>query len=150
MYTLKLLYSGSDGNAALLCTDTHRILIDAGKNAKTLCKALDEAGVVPDALDAIFLTHEHRDHTAALDVFLKHHPMPVHVAGRSTEKILSRAGDALRSCLVPHPPLYSAQVGPIALTSFPTSHDSVESVGYHITVTDNEGTHSIGYATDLG
>ena len=150
MYTLKLLYSGSEGNAALLCTDTHRILIDAGKNAKTLCKALDEAGVVPDALDAIFLTHEHRDHTAALDVFLKHHPMPVHVAGRSAEKILSRAGDALRSCLVPHPPLYSAQVGPITLTSFPTSHDSVESVGYHITVADATGTHSIGYATDLG
>ena len=69
-YSLKLLYSGSDGNAALLCAGGHAVLIDAGRSAKRLCAALREAGVEPERLEAIFLTHEHRDHTAALDVFL--------------------------------------------------------------------------------
>lgn len=149
-YSLKLLYSGSKGNAALLCADGHAVLIDAGHNAKCLCAALHEAGVEPDQLDAIFLTHEHRDHTAALDVFIKRHPTPVHIVERSAEKMLPRIGDPLRAQLVIHPPLYCVEVGPFTFSSFPTSHDSVQSVGFRITVRDGEKTHFIGYATDLG
>jgi len=149
-YTLKLLYSGSDGNAALLCADGHAVLIDAGRNAKCLCAALREAGVDPDHLDAIFLTHEHRDHTAALDVFVKYHPVPVHITERSAQKALPRMGDALREHLVIHPPLYKVEVGPFTFSSFQTSHDSAQSVGFRITVCKGEKTHEIGYATDLG
>lgn len=149
-YSLKLLYSGSDGNAALLCADGHAILIDAGRSAKRLCQSLCEAGVDPDSLEAIFLTHEHRDHTAALDIFLKHHPIPVHTTERSAQKMLPRAGEALREHLVVHPPLFCEKVGPITLSSFPTSHDSAQSVGFRITVCDADGEHAVGYATDLG
>lgn len=149
-YSLQLLYSGSDGNAALLRADGCAVLIDAGRCAKHLCASLREAGVEPDALQAVFLTHEHRDHTAALDVFIKHHKLPVHVAGRSAEKLARCAGDALREALVPHPPLYSERVGPFTFTSFLTPHDSLESVGYRIIFTDEQGEHALGYVTDLG
>jgi phosphoribosyl 1,2-cyclic phosphodiesterase len=149
-YSLKLLYSGSDGNAALLCAGGHAVLIDAGRSAKCLCAALCQAGVDPDRLDAILITHEHRDHTAALDVFVKHHPVPVHMTERSAQKMLPRMGDALRAQLVLHPPLYTVEAGPITLSSFPTSHDSVQSVGFRITVREGDEVHTIGYATDLG
>ena len=149
-YTLRLLYSGSEGNAALLTMGEHAVLIDAGRSARTLCQALQAQGVDPDNLLAIFLTHEHRDHTAALDVFLKHHPVPVHVAGRSAEKLSRLGSDALCAALVTHPPLFSEQIGPFTFRSFVTPHDSDESVGYRITLTDDDGTHEIGYATDLG
>ena len=69
---MKLLYSGSTGNAALLVAGDTAVLIDAGRSARVLCAALNRAGVSPDALSAIFNTHEHRDHTAALEIFLKH------------------------------------------------------------------------------
>ncbi len=149
-YTLKLLYSGSEGNAALLCAEGHAVLIDAGRNAKCLCAALREAGVEPDQLEAVFLTHEHRDHTAALDVFVKHHPVPVHITERSAEKMMPRAGTALREQLVIHPPLYREEIGPFLFSSFLTSHDSAQSVGFRITVREGEREHLIGYATDLG
>ena len=149
-YTLKLLYSGSDGNAALLLSGEVAVLIDAGKNAKALCTALLEAGVAPERLSAIFLTHEHRDHTSALDVFLKKYPVPVHTVTACAEKMRQRAGDALLAQLVEHPPLFEVSVGNLHFHSFPTPHDSEGSVGYRITVKGKEATHTIGYATDLG
>lgn len=150
-YSLKVLYSGSTGNAAVLSAGDTAVLIDAGRSARCLCTALRQAGVDPDALSAVFLTHEHNDHTAALDVFIKHHPtVPVHVAGESAHRLLRRAGDPLRNAMIPHPPLFCQQVGPFTFTSFRTSHDSAESVGYRITVTDGDHSHVIGYATDLG
>ena len=147
-YSLKVLYSGSTGNAALLTLNGTSVLIDAGRTAKALCGALGEAGVSPDSLSAIFITHEHRDHTAALEVFLKHHPVPVHAAGESA-KALS-ACPAIAACLVSHPPLYTATVGPFSFSSFCTSHDSLQSVGYRIGFTDGDTPVLLGYATDLG
>lgn len=149
-YSLKLLYSGSEGNAALLRAGDTAVLIDAGRNAKTLTAALAAEGISPDALRAIFLTHEHRDHIAALDVFLKHHPVPVHTTVASAERMRKTAGAALLASLVVHAPIFEETVGTLTLASFPTPHDSAGSVGYRITVAGGKKTHTVGYATDLG
>ena len=149
-YSLKLLYSGSDGNAALLRVGDAAILIDAGRTAKSLCGALAAEGISPDSLQAIFLTHEHRDHTAALDVFIKHHPVPVHMTAGCAVQLRRFAGEALSRQIVEHPPLFTVDLGCVSLCSFPTLHDSEGSVGYHITVREGEVLHHLGYATDLG
>ncbi len=149
-YSLKLLYSGSDGNAALLCTACTKVLIDAGRTAKALTAALTAHSVNPDELSAIFLTHEHRDHTAALNVFLKHHPMPVHTTTASAARLRATGGDALLACLVEHPPLFEEHLNGLTVTSFETSHDSACSVGYRFSVTESDTVHTVGYATDLG
>ncbi len=148
-YSLKLLYSGSTGNAALLSCGEHAVLIDAGRSARALCTALERAGCSPDAISAIFLTHEHNDHTSALEVFLKKHPVPVHAAGASATKLMS-ISPLIAAHLVAHPPIFTERVGNLTLSSFPTSHDSADSVGFRITVADGEQTVTLGYATDLG
>lgn len=149
-YSLKILYSGSDGNAALLTAGGVSVLIDAGRNAKTLCAALTQIRIHPDDISAIFLTHEHRDHVAALDVFLKNHPMPVHTTVASAVKLKRTAKEALLQNLVEHPPLFEVTVGCMTLSSFPTPHDSAGSVGYRISVCGKSSVHTVGYATDLG
>ena len=147
-YSLKLLYSGSGGNAALLTAGDTAVLIDAGRSARTLSAAIERAGASPDRISAIFLTHEHRDHTAALEVFLKHHPTPVHAAGATADYLAGNP--AIVPHLVPHPPIFCECVGDLTFSSFCTSHDSAQSVGYRIAVRESDHTAAVGYATDLG
>ena len=149
-YRIYSLYSGSTGNAMLLQTEQVRILIDAGKNAKALYRALGELSLTPEQLDAIIITHDHRDHTAALPVFLKHHPLPVHAVEASAQVMAMDMGDEARACLCRHTPLYVEQIGNVQITSFITPHDSRFSVGYRLRIEASDGVHEIGYATDVG
>jgi phosphoribosyl 1,2-cyclic phosphodiesterase len=143
------LYSGSTGNSFLIDTPEGCILIDAGKNAKRLCMALTDAGVSPDRIKAIFITHEHNDHISALPVFLKKHPIPVHILTASAYKLANDS--TVAPCLCLHPPLFSEEIGNLRVTSFQTPHDSRGSVGYRIEISKNGDTVlQIGYATDIG
>lgn len=150
-YRIISLYSGSSGNAFLIVTPKTRILIDAGKNARALTRTLDEIGVPIETIDAIFITHDHHDHTSALPVLLKHHPMPVHVVAASAQVIERGAPQYVCDCLHRHTPLFCETVGDVTIRSFITPHDSEFSVGYRLEITDGEGVvYTIGYATDLG
>ena len=143
------LYSGSGGNSFLISTEKGAILIDAGKSAKRLYAALSSAGVNADEIRSIFITHEHNDHVSALPVFLKKHPVPVHIQKASAYKLANDPSAA--PCLCLHPPIFEEQVEGIRMRSFPTPHDSMGSVGYRIEITDEDGSiFRIGYATDIG
>ena len=143
------LYSGSGGNAFLISAGEDAVLIDAGKSAKRLCAALAAAGVAEDAIRAVFVTHEHNDHVSALPVFLKKHPIPVHIQRASAYKLANQP--AVAPCLCLHPPIFEEQVGCIRVRSFPTPHDSMGSVGFRIEISQADGSLlRLGYATDIG
>ncbi|MBQ9152090.1 MAG: MBL fold metallo-hydrolase [Clostridia bacterium] len=150
-YRLCTLYSGSTGNAAYLETPGARILIDAGKCTRTLLSSLKSIGVDVDTLDAIFITHEHTDHIASLEVLAKKHPIPVHILYKSALKYKDTQPEALCKCLCLYEKApFTAQVGDVTITSFVTPHDSRASVGYRFEFSDGEHTVRIGYATDIG
>ncbi len=150
-YRLCTLYSGSKGNAAYLETPTARILIDAGKCTRTLLTSLKSIGVDAATLDAIFITHEHTDHIAALEVLAKKHPIPVHILLKSALRFKETQPEALCKCfsLYEKAP-FTTQVGDVTVTSFTTPHDSRASVGFRFEFPDGEHTVRIGYATDIG
>ena len=62
----KILGSSSSGNAALLQAAGSSVLIDAGMSGKKLELLLNAEGLSAEALDAVFLTHEHNDHSAGV------------------------------------------------------------------------------------
>ena len=51
------LYSGSGGNSVYIGYGESAILIDAGRSARALCKALNSIGEDIADIDAIFITH---------------------------------------------------------------------------------------------
>ena len=150
-YRLCTLYSGSGGNAAYLETPTARILIDAGKCTRTLLSSLKSIGVDAATLDAIFITHEHTDHIASLEVLAKKHPIPVHILLKSALRFRDTQPEALCKCFrLQEKAPFAVQVGDVTVTSFVTPHDSRASVGYRFAFPDGEQTVQIGYATDIG
>ena len=142
------LYSGSTGNAFLIEYNGDCILIDAGKSAKRLRTALADAGVSPEAIKAILVTHEHGDHVKALPVFLKKHPIPVHLPVACAARLEQE--ESVAPLLHRHLPICTEEICGVRVTSFPTPHDSRGSVGYRIEIPCERGTFRIGYATDMG
>ena len=144
------LYSGSGGNSTFIRVADTAILIDAGKNSKRLCMALKSIGSDIEEIRAIFVTHDHADHTSALEVLAKKHNIPIHITEESAKVFDRIAPSPIHSRLVRHTPIFSVEVGDLVVSSFMTPHDSLMSVGYRIEFFDGEEKRSFGVATDIG
>ena len=147
----RILGSGSSGNAALLQTDDTRVLVDAGFSAKKLGALLVAAGESFARIDAIFLTHEHGDHAAALNGLARHPHIKV-FANRATAEAVQRnlkhrldwqlfeTGATFR--------FRDFEVG-----SFAVPHDAQDPVGFLIAHGHGDllsPRHSLAWLTDLG
>lgn len=145
------LYSGSKGNSVFIEAGGAKILIDAGKSARTLCSSLTCIGECIDDIDAIFITHEHRDHTSALQTLSHRHNIPIHILLPSAEIFNGLCDEKLCLCLALHQKNdFSVKIKDLEISAFPTPHDSRASVGYRLTYTEDGEEISIAYATDTG
>lgn len=135
---INILASSSEGNCTHISTDTASILIDAGISAK---KAY-ELGKF-DALDGIFITHEHGDHIKGLGPIGRKSQATVYLHELTHNKIESK----LNKCLV-HVLKQGEEVtiGDLTVSSFSTRHDSIYSCGYIV----SDGKKKLGYLTDTG
>ena len=139
------LYSGSSGNATYIGDRSGGILVDIGKNAKQTTLALQDMGLSPEHIRAIFLTHEHVDHIAGLRVFANRYHIPVY-ASLGTLEALDEKGH-LQGDFPVFQMSGTAVVGDLEVRGFHTMHDCAEPMGY--TVSMNSG-KKVSVATDLG
>ncbi|MBQ8063067.1 MAG: MBL fold metallo-hydrolase [Clostridia bacterium] len=139
------LYSGCSGNATYLGDRSGGILIDVGKNAKQTTLALQEMGLVPESIHAIFLTHEHSDHIAGLRVFANRYHIPVYGSLGTLEALDSKGH--LRGDFPVFQMVSTADIGDFHVACFHTSHDCAEGMGYTVTLPSGK---NVSVATDLG
>lgn len=145
------LFSGSGGNCIFVRRGDTRILIDMGKSARAVERALAEIGEDPASISAIFITHEHCDHTRGLDVFTKKRPIPIHITEPSA--MAARGCDLARSLFVTHNAHgFEETVGDLRIRAFEIPHDSAANVGYIISPADvpEAEAERVGVATDIG
>lgn len=145
MFELCTLASGSSGNCLLMTDGATHILVDAGISARRITKALRDLGIEPCELAGILVTHEHSDHIAGIATLTKQLGLNVY-ASRAAGRQLAYRIAFIENCLHTFQPGESFEVGSFGVESYPTSHDTAESVGYAVTC----GVRKAAVVTDLG
>ncbi len=127
------------------------ILIDAGVSARAVENGLRSIGTSLNNIQAIFVTHEHSDHTKGLEVISKKYHIPTHMTDLSARALIRDPKASLLQDLYIHPTEFSVQFGDTTVHAFPTPHDSAAAVGYTVEHRSTEGkVEKFALATDIG
>jgi len=146
-----ILGSGSAGNSALLQTDNTRVLVDAGFSARKLGELLAGLGEKLEAVDAIFLTHEHGDHAAALTGLARYPQIKVFANRATADKV--QAGLKHRVAWQLFETGATFRFRDLEVSSFAVPHDAQEPVGFLIAHGEDDllsPRRSLAWLTDLG
>ncbi len=140
--------SGSSGNCAYVGSDRHHLLIDDGLAGKRVSGALHSLGVKPEELDAVLITHGHRDHVSGLGVFSRRYHIPLYATEGTIGEIRANEslGEIPEELFHPIADRQMFDIGDLRIHSFPVSHDAAEPVAYRVCC---EG-KSLAVVTDLG
>ncbi|MGB7069329.1 MAG: MBL fold metallo-hydrolase [Pyrinomonadaceae bacterium] len=138
-----ILGSGSTGNAVLICSETTKVLVDAGLSATEILRRLAAVGVDHRDLDAVLITHEHGDHAGGLRVLLRTLDCPVFISGATEDSYYAtrkglQNGDsesakrqaALRNRTAAIQSNCEFRIGDIDFEPFSVPHDAADNFGF--------------------
>jgi phosphoribosyl 1,2-cyclic phosphodiesterase len=138
------LGSGSEGNALVVQVGKSALLLDCGFGLAEAEMRLARAGLLPENLDAIVVTHEHSDHIGGVARFARKHAIPVWLT-HGTAKVLNE-GSISPSLLRFVDPHVAFHVGDIQVIPYLVPHDAFEPVQYLF----SDGDARLGILTDTG
>ncbi|MBI2796428.1 MAG: MBL fold metallo-hydrolase [Gemmatimonadetes bacterium] len=139
-----VLASGSKGNALVLESGGERLLVDCGLGTRTLARRLAIAGIAPQSIGALLLTHEHNDHTRGAAAAAAKWGWQV-LASTGT---LAAVRDLPSGCRLVLRHNATRALGAFEVTGIRVPHDAAEPMGF--VVTARSGGARLGIATDLG
>lgn len=140
--------SGSSGNCIYIGNDHTHILVDAGISKKRVEEGLNQIGLSVSDLDAILVTHEHKDHIGGIGVVTRKCHAPVYATSKTIQKILGDASLGALDCdrFIGIESNQTFSIGDFVIDPMKISHDAVDPVAYRFF----EGDKKAAIATDLG
>ena len=121
--------SSSGGNCTFIGTRGNGILVDVGCSHKMLKSSLELIDTNISGIEAIFITHEHIDHIKGLEQIIKHTKIPVFSSAGTISYLKNKIPTENRYYDITREKYVSAG---FEVSSFRTSHDAAESVGYKV------------------
>lgn len=139
------LYSGSSGNCIFVSGGGSKILIDAGLPGRNIEGALKNIGEDPCEIDAIFVTHEHIDHTKGVGVLSRRYDIPIY-AKEPTWSSMSDGIGKIKEHNIKIIDSSCISINNMDIINFKIPHDAASPCGYAVHA-DNK---KVCIATDLG
>ncbi len=135
--------SGSNGNCYYVGNQHEAVLIDAGISCRETEIRMERSGLSMNKVKAVFISHEHTDHTRGVEVISRKYKIPVYLTEATHSKSRLRIGkDMLRyfNARVP------VQVGGLSVIAFSKMHDACDP---HSFIVSGNGI-TVGVFTDMG
>lgn len=123
-----------------------QILIDAGINGRTVEKALKEIGVWAGDIDAILITHEHRDHISGAGVLSRKFNIPIYANRLTWDAMAQCIGKIHENNIRIFESNTAFVVGDLNVTACRKAHDAADPVMYSVA---HRG-RKVSVVTDLG
>ena len=147
----QILGTSSSGNCALVESAQTRVLVDAGFSGRRLEALLKDIGKPIESIDAVFLTHEHSDHTAGLRGLAKHRHLRFYANYATAKVAQSKLSRDLMWKIFETGSEFTYKDLRVETLLLP--HDAMEPVGFIIRTGGDdlfEPKGSLAWVTDLG
>lgn len=144
MFNAISLASGSNGNSVLVLTKNTKILLDAGIHFTDISHKLKYLKIEPKTINAIFLTHEHNDHSKGAVKLSRTYNITIY-SNRPTLNRLESKFNLNNIRIERIKTNISIQIGDLLVNSFKIIHDSAMPAGYSVRCRE----HKISYLVDL-
>ena len=145
-FKISVLASGSSGNCLYVETGQKRLLVDAGLSGKKITALLDQIDRKPEDLDAILVTHEHRDHIHGVGVLARKHKLDIY----ANEKTWQAMEPLIGNISFEQKNIFNMgqvlTLGDLDIESFGVSHDAADPQFYQF----HKNNKSFAVLTDTG
>jgi phosphoribosyl 1,2-cyclic phosphodiesterase len=137
------LNSGSNANCYYVGNSNEAVLIDAGLSCRETEKRMNRLELDIKKIKAIFISHEHADHIAGLEVLSKKFQLPVYITAATLKNSKLKLEVHLIKSFSKNKTI---SIGALEILPFTKSHDADDP---HSFVVSSGGTN-IGVITDIG
>jgi phosphoribosyl 1,2-cyclic phosphodiesterase len=139
------LQSGSNGNCFFVESGGVSLIFDAGISGKQADERLASHGRDIRDAQALFISHDHSDHTRGMGIFSRKFDLPIYVTQQTLHAVRNQKLGQLNRVR-----LFAAgdsiSFGNVTVHTIPTPHDSVDGVAFVV----EDGDSRVGILTDLG
>jgi len=143
MLTICAIASGSNGNCYYIGNNHEAILVDAGISARQTITRMRLRDLDPSLVKAVFISHEHADHTSGARVLCKRLRIPVYLTSQTYTAMYPNLRPASPRFFTPG---CEISVGQLRIFPFSKRHDAAEPCSFRV---EYRGLHT-GVFTDIG
>jgi phosphoribosyl 1,2-cyclic phosphodiesterase len=136
------LSSGSSGNCFFVSEKDSSVLIDCGISCSRVLESLSYLRQDPQNLKAIFVTHEHIDHTRGVDVLARQLNIPIYATKGTCKNSFLCLNEKLVNEIENDE---TVKVGGMEIEAFSKSHDAADPISLRI-----KNGKTISIVTDVG
>lgn len=135
--------SGSNGNCYYVGNQHEAVLIDAGISCRETDWRMRQIGLSINRVKAIFISHEHTDHTRGVEVLARRYKIPVYFSDITYQNSRIKPDERFVHYFQSNIPVV---IGGLTVTGFPKRHDASDA---HSFIVSGNEVH-IGVFTDIG